>query len=202
MCKFNCIGYILVIFAAAVNVVLADSTPYKIEKHGYAFYETSIHLIQEQLKIKNVENKSDVGDKIQSDEEHCQSSNIRNETCYAKSNWKVDDKRIFQQINDWIQMLKKTEMVEFDGNNEDALKPDITAFKNDTNSLYSITTCKSTDSIWNYKYVGLKKKNRMFYGKGKLSFTGSSSPPHGYDYGMKSGHCLKMTLEHQKTIEI
>ena len=31
---------------------------------------------------------------------------------------------------------------------------------------------------------------RIFKGKGKLSFVQTRDPPHGYDYGMKSGHCL------------
>ena len=56
--------------------------------------------------------------------------------------------------------------------------------------LYKIVDCKEKGSVWQFKYAGGKGKKRIFHGKGKLSFSKLSSPPHGYDYGMKSGVCV------------
>lgn len=50
-------------------------------------------------------------------------------------------------------------------------------------------------------FLIIKGKGRIFHGKGTLHFTKSSSPPHGYDYGMKSGKCIKMSDRTIKTIE-
>ncbi len=48
-------------------------------------------------------------------------------------------------------------------------------------------SCDAKGAIWHYKYSGQKGKKKAFKGKGKLMFSKHSSPPHGYDYGMKSG---------------
>ncbi|TRY70278.1 hypothetical protein TCAL_11546 [Tigriopus californicus] len=65
------------------------------------------------------------------------------------------------------------------GITEDEVKP-----------IFEVTDCKMEGATWKYRYQGAKGKNRIFHGKGKLSFTKHSSPPHGYDFGMKTGRCL------------
>ena len=50
--------------------------------------------------------------------------------------------------------------------------------------------CQAEGAIWQYKYTGAKGKGKIPNGKGKLSFSQQTSPPHGYDYGMKSGKCI------------
>ena len=56
--------------------------------------------------------------------------------------------------------------------------------------LYKIVSCNDKGAVWQFKYAGGKGKKRIFHGKGKLTFSKLSSPPYGYDYGMKSGVCL------------
>lgn len=56
--------------------------------------------------------------------------------------------------------------------------------------LYEIVDCNSKGAVWQYRYAGAKGKRRIMHGKGKLSFTRLGNPPHGYDYGMKSGICF------------
>lgn len=56
--------------------------------------------------------------------------------------------------------------------------------------LYALANCNDDGATWKYKYSGAKGKKRIPHGKGKMSFTKLSTPPHGYDFGMKSGHCL------------
>ncbi len=54
-------------------------------------------------------------------------------------------------------------------------------------------SCDQSGAIWHYKYAGSKGKRKMFKGRGKLLFSKHSSPPHGYDHGMKSGICLLLS---------
>ena len=56
--------------------------------------------------------------------------------------------------------------------------------------IYRVVSCNEENSLWKYKYSGGKGPKKIFKGKGKLSFTKYQTPPHGYDYGMKSGLCL------------
>ena len=51
-------------------------------------------------------------------------------------------------------------------------------------------SCDEENANWKYKYTGGKGPKKIFKGTGKLSFTKQITPPHGYDYGMKSGLCL------------
>ena len=57
----------------------------------------------------------------------------------------------------------------------------------DAEPLVKIVPCDTNNALWNYKYTGSKGKRKIFKGKGKLSFVKVRDPPHGYDYGMKSG---------------
>ena len=136
------------------------------------------------------------------DTDYSQSSDSSDGRCSTHINWRNNSKgHIFQNIDDWIEMVRNTETKELSGEIGIPANSAETISNDGLNRLYSFTSCKSSDSIWNYKYIGAKNKNKMFFGKGKLSFTISSSPPHGYDYGMKSGHCLRMTQENQNDIE-
>jgi hypothetical protein len=58
--------------------------------------------------------------------------------------------------------------------------------------IFKIVSCDEENSLWKYKYTGGKGARKMFKGKGKISFTRQITPPHGYDYGMKSGLCLRI----------
>ena len=69
-------------------------------------------------------------------------------------------------------------------------------------SITEFIDCQKDDAIWGYKYVGSKGKKRLFKGKGTLRFMKSGhTPTHGYDYGMKSGHCLQKLDPNLKSIE-
>ena len=59
--------------------------------------------------------------------------------------------------------------------------------------IIEIVSCD--EGAWNYKYTGSKGKRKLFKGKGKLFFTKKEGSTHGYDYGMKTGHCLKRGLD-------
>ena len=67
--------------------------------------------------------------------------------------------------------------------------------------LIEIVSCDDPNGVWNYKYTGTKGKRKIFKGKGKLVFTKKGDAPHGYDYGMKTGHCLKRHDLEIKSIE-
>jgi hypothetical protein len=53
-----------------------------------------------------------------------------------------------------------------------------------------VVSCDDDKALWKFKYTGGKGPKKIFKGTGKLSFTKQITPPHGYDYGMKSGICL------------
>ena len=61
--------------------------------------------------------------------------------------------------------------------------------------LYKLAKCNDEGATWKYKYSGAKGKKRIPHGKGKMQFTKMNTPPHGYDYGMKSGHCLVVSAD-------
>lgn len=53
-----------------------------------------------------------------------------------------------------------------------------------------------------FRYAGAKGKRKIFHGKGKLFFIKDGvHPPHGFDYGMKSGRCLKLHRKDVASIE-
>ena len=134
--------------------------------------------------------------------DYCQSSDAADGRCNTDINWKNNSKtHLFQQVDDWIEVVKNAEMKELSDEIGSSAYSVETTSNDGMNTLYSIADCKSRGVIWNYKYIGAKKKNKMFYGQGELSFTISSSPPHGYDYGIISGHCLRMTQENQNGVE-
>jgi hypothetical protein len=58
--------------------------------------------------------------------------------------------------------------------------------------IFRIVSCDDEGSVWKFKYTGGKGPRKIFKGSGKLAFTKQITPPHGYDYGMKSGICLKI----------
>lgn len=107
--------------------------------------------------------------------------------------------RVLQKLEDWIGLLKRAELGALGTSSNQSFNH--TSSKSESAPILSIVSCNSEDSIWKYKYVGSKGKKRIFHGKGKLSFTKSQSPPHGYDYGMKSGHCLKMAPEFKDVVD-
>ena len=73
------------------------------------------------------------------------------------------------------------------------------------NPILRIVDCKAPGAFWQYKYVGGKakggKQRRLFHGKGKLTFSRHFNPPHGFDYGMKSGICLQLDSDGTRAIK-
>ena len=133
--------------------------------------------------------------------DYCQSSGSFDGRCSMHINWKQSNKtHLVQQVHDWTEIVKNAEMKELSDETESSSNSTESTSNGVLNRLYSIVGCKSRDSIWNYKYIGGKKENKIFRGKGKLLFTIMSYPPHGYDYGLKSGHCLRMSEENQNNI--
>lgn len=74
----------------------------------------------------------------------------------------------------------------------DQIKDGTTTTAEPAKKIYEIVECKAEGATWKYRYQGGKGKNRIFHGKGKLSFSKQSNPPHGYDVGMKTGRCLRV----------
>ena len=66
--------------------------------------------------------------------------------------------------------------------------------------IFKIVSCNDENALWKYKYSGGKGAKKMFKGKGKLAFTRLDAPPHGYDYGMKSGICLHIDSKVKKFV--
>ena len=132
-------------------------------------------------------------------DKYCRLTDSLDNNCKASMNSGTNKENILQEIENWYTNMKKLELTQLDPEYENILKPLVKP--NLDNIFYSIVPCSTSESIWSYKYSGSKGKNRIFHGKGKLSFTKHNSPPHGYDYGMKSGHCLRMKPEHQQNIE-
>ena len=96
------------------------------------------------------------------------------------------------EVQDWIQTLKDPLK------NHEAFKEPL---KEPLEPLIEIVSCDKPNATWAYKYVGSKGKRKIFSGKGKISFTKYSDPPHGFDYGMKSGHCLVKRDANLKSVE-
>ena len=130
----------------------------------------------------------------------CEAGNyLKEKYCNINVNNKQTKDRVLQKLEDWIGILKKAELGALGTSSNHSFNH--TSSKPHSAPILSIVSCNSEDSIWKYKYVGSKGKKRIFHGKGKLSFTKSQSPPHGYDYGMKSGHCLKIAPEYKDVVE-
>ena len=94
---------------------------------------------------------------------------------------KSEDNPHLTEVTDWLNSL-----------HEIKVKPLTQPLVAEAKPLVKIVSCD--EGAWNYKYTGSKGKRKIFKGKGKLFFTKKEDPPHGYDYGMKTGHCLLRDL--------
>lgn len=99
-----------------------------------------------------------------------------------------------KDFNQWLLNLKDPQFeAPYDEEPSSTIEP--------SKKLIEVVPCDQQGSIWGYKYAGNKGKRKMFKGKGKITFVKSDVPPHGYDYGMKSGHCLIKNDLNIKSIE-
>ncbi len=106
------------------------------------------------------------------------------------------------ELNGWIAQLKdQKSTLEDCSKNKDI--EDLGA--DDSGSGEPIFTfaknCNEDGAVWGYKYSGGKGRGRIFKGKGKLLFSKLNTPPHGYDYGLKSGRCLKVASDEISGLE-
>ena len=99
-----------------------------------------------------------------------------------------------QPLKEWFEKIKDPQLVLKSNGIEGDLSGEV-------KPLVEIVPCDSKNALWNYKYTGSKGKRKIFTGKGKLIFLKVKDPPHGYDYGMKSGHCLIKNDDNLKSIE-
>ena len=143
------------------------------------------------------ENRNKVG----SDLGVCKTGELSDKSCNFQNVWETNNGKIVQELKDWLEMIRKTGMSELNKDYSIPVDKEIQDSEKEQRAFYTIASCDSPDSIWNYKYSGSKGKNKCFHGKGKLSFTINKTPPNGYNYGMKSGHCLKIPYENLKNIE-
>ena len=167
----------------------ASSTPSKVE-------DLSSKPITEQNDLQG-ENRNTVG----SDLGVCKTGEFSDKSCNLQNVWETNNKKIVHELEDWLEMIRKTGMSELNKDYSIPVDKEIQDSEKEKRAFYTITSCDSPESIWNYKYSGSKGKNKCFHGKGKLSFTINKTPPNGYNYGMKSGHCLKIPSENLKNIE-
>ena len=86
------------------------------------------------------------------------------------------------EVTDWLNSLHEFKSEPFTD------EPLVASAK----PLIEIVSCD--EGAWNYKYTGSKGKRKLFKGKGKLFFVQTEGTKHGYEYGMKTGHCLKRDL--------
>ncbi len=121
--------------------------------------------------------------RVKYDPDSC--SDISEENCF------------FDQLDAWFDKLQNKSLggiLDDNVQNQDLGQTKI-------DPIFKVVKCGDDVSTWKYKYTGQKGKKRIFKGKGKLSFVKASTPPHGFDYGMKSGHCLILNDENIKSIE-
>ncbi len=95
------------------------------------------------------------------------------------------------ELESWLRAVRepKVQLTGCDEVGEDGARAK--AGNGEVDPVFAVAkSCDEKGAIWHYKYVGAKGKRKTFKGRGKLLFSKHSSPPHGYDYGMKSGICL------------
>ena len=143
------------------------------------------------------ENRNTVG----SDLGVCKTGEFSDKSCNVQNVWEINNEKIVHELEGWLEMIRKTSMTELNKDYSIPVDKEIQDSEKEQRAFYTITSCDSPEGIWNYKYSGSKGKNKGFHGKGKLSFTINKTPPNGYNYGMKSGHCLKIPYENLKNIE-
>ncbi len=118
------------------------------------------------------------------------------QSCEANTN-----ECFFDQLDAWFGQLKnKTSVANAKGSTKDTTE-DLGNESGLPAPVFQVVKCGDDTSVWKYKYTGAKGKKRIFQGKGKLTFCKSSTPPHGFDYGMKSGHCLMLQDKTIKSID-
>ena len=94
-------------------------------------------------------------------------------------------------LEEWLKTLEETTL------NPEFSEP----LQSDGKPLIEFIDCQNENAIWSYKYTGTKGKRKIFKGQGTLRFVNNKATSHGYDYGMKSGHCLVKNDDNVKSIE-
>ena len=189
LCQFNLIRAFPMAFATSIPSDVNNKLPNILTTIGDS-------------NLKSFENGVPVNTNVRYNyTDVCQPYTYLENTCIVDVNVKSNTHGILQQLDDWVEMIEKSEITPLGARNASISNYINAAPWHDLSPILSISACNSPDSIWKYKYAGSKGRKRIFHGKGKLSFTLNNSPPHGYDYGMKSGHCLKMLPEYKESIE-
>jgi hypothetical protein len=70
---------------------------------------------------------------------------------------------------------------------------------NEGSLLVLILICPLSKRYTGSKTTGRKK---LFSGRGKISISRSSNPPHGYNHGMKNGVCLRLEADNPNVVLI